>query len=128
MISSLYTALLAIIFIVLTLRTIKIRRRERISLGDGGNVELQRAIRAHGNFCETAPIALILLVLAEASGASSAILHICAIILLAGRTSHAFGISRQNSSFYFRVGGMVLTLSTIIILVIINITLFLLSY
>ncbi len=128
MISSLYAALLAIIFIVLTLRTIKIRRREKISLGDNGNVELQRAIRAHGNFCETVPIALILLVLAEASGASSAILHICAIILLVGRTSHAFGISSQNSSFYFRVGGMILTISSITILAALNILLFLMSY
>ncbi len=128
MISSLYAALLAIIFIVLTLRTIKIRRREKISLGDNGNVELHRAIRAHGNFCETVPIALILLVLAEASGASSAILHICAIILLVGRTSHAFGISSQNSSFYFRVGGMILTISSITILAALNILLFLMSY
>ena len=46
-VTPLYAALLVLWFLVLTLRVIHHRRTARVSLGDGGNTALQRAIRAH---------------------------------------------------------------------------------
>lgn len=69
MISSFYAAILALLIVWLSLRVIKLRRIKKVRLGDGGEPELQVAIRAQGNATEYVPISLILLVLLELSGA-----------------------------------------------------------
>lgn len=55
-----YTALLAAFYIFLSVRVVRIRRQEKVGIGDGNNVRLRRAIRAHGNFAEYVPLAVIL--------------------------------------------------------------------
>ena len=65
MIISTYAALLAFFYIYLSFNVIKVRRAEQISLGDNGNATLQRAVRAHANFMEYVPFALILLFVCE---------------------------------------------------------------
>jgi uncharacterized membrane protein YecN with MAPEG domain len=124
MISSLYASILALVFLFLTIRTVKLRRKFQVAIGDGENQILKRAIRAQGNFCETVPLALILLTLAEINGINPKIIHFCAIILLIGRLSHAFGISQENEKFKFRISGMVMTISSILILALTNIFVF----
>ena len=64
-ITALYAALLAGIFVILSVRVIAARRGSGAPLGDGGNPELLRRIRVQGNFSEYVPLALILLALAE---------------------------------------------------------------
>ena len=59
--------LLALVYLVLSIRVIKLRGQNSISLGDGGNEALQRAIRGHGNFAEYAPMGVLLLLIAELS-------------------------------------------------------------
>ena len=59
MITSLYTALLALILIFLSIKIIQNRRSAKISLGENGDDFLHRKIRAHGNFIEYTPIFLI---------------------------------------------------------------------
>ena len=120
MISSLYASLLAVIFLILTIKVVKIRKSAKVSIGDAGNLALQKAIRAQGNFCESTPIAVILLILAEASMASSLILHFCGIIFVLGRIFHAIAINSEKEDFRFRVGGMVLSLTSIILLILLN--------
>ncbi len=128
MVSSLYASILAVLFLILTIRVIKIRRSYKISLGDAGNLTLQKAIRAQSNFCETVTLAMIMLVLAETNGASNLALHFCASILVLGRISHAFGISAKKEDFRFRVCGMVLTFTSIITLTATNLILYFLSF
>lgn len=123
MISSLYASLLALVFLVLTARVIKLRKSLKISLGDDGNDYLQRAIRAQGNFSETVPLALLLIILAEANNLSPFFVHLCGITLLLGRIFHAYGIS-QKAHFRFRIGGMILTLSSVIVLLLLNLVLY----
>ncbi len=124
MIISLYAALLALMFVILTIRVIKIRRSQKVSLGDGGNLLLQRAIASQSNFSQSAPIFLILLLIAEAGGTNLIILHICGILFFFGRISHAYGISQEKENFRFRIGGMMATFGSIIILSLINLLLF----
>lgn len=97
---------------------IKLRRAKRIRLGDGGDPELQAAIRAQGNATEYVPLSLILLVLIELNHAHAALLHLGGVVLVAGRMAHARGLLTDN--LRYRVLGMQLTLYTLIGLAILN--------
>ena len=65
LITPLYAALAAVILIVLALRVIGARRSRRVAIGDGADEDLARRIRAHGNFAEYTPLALVLILLLE---------------------------------------------------------------
>lgn len=110
-----YAALLALIFVGLSVRTLRMRRKLRVAVGDAGNEVMLRAMRAHSNFAEYVPIGLILFFLVEAGGASSWLVHGLGICLLAGRVVHAFGLSRVPEPAGWRTVGMALTLSSIIV-------------
>lgn len=109
-----YVALLALLFSVLSIRTIRLRRTLKISVGDAGNQTMLRAMRVHSNFSEYVPICLILLIAMEARGGNALLIHALCIALLIGRVSHAFGVSQANENYRFRVFGMAMTLTTII--------------
>jgi uncharacterized membrane protein YecN with MAPEG domain len=118
MLSSIYAGLLAFWIVWLSLRVIKLRRAKRIRLGDGGDPELQAAIRAQGNATEYVPLSLILLVLLELNHAHAALLHLSGVVLVAGRMAHARGLLTDN--LRYRVLGMQLTLYTLIGLAVLN--------
>jgi len=108
-ITLLYAALLTLLYLVLTFRTILLRGKMRVALGDGGSPALQRAIRAHANFAEYAPFAIVLLFLVEAAGAGIMMIHALGLALLVGRLLHALGVSRLREPLPLRQAGMVLT-------------------
>lgn len=110
---ALYAGLLALLYLVLTFRTIVLRGRLRVTLGDGGNEALQRAIRAHANFGEYVPLALVLQLLLASTGASATLLHGLGAALLLGRLMHALGVSRVPEPLPLRMAGMVLTTGTL---------------
>lgn len=107
MISGLYAALLGLIFLGLTHYVIAGRRQYKIALGDGGNDDLATRIRIHGNFAETVPLALILMMLAEMQGVPLLALHAMGLMLITGRVAHIAGLRRP--SLRWRIVGMVLT-------------------
>jgi uncharacterized protein len=104
-----YAALLALLYVGLGVRVIRLRRSEKVALGDGGRQSLQRAMRVHANFAEYVPLALILLALAEITGATGLALHGLGFALLIGRAVHAYGVSQAEEDYRFRVAGMALT-------------------
>ena len=114
--AALYVGLFGLLLIVLSMRVSLVRRAARVSLGDGDNEILKRRIRAHGNFVEFVPIALLLLALAEHTGMGTLFIHIFGIILLLGRIAHAYGISQEREPFTFRMVGTLATLGVIAIL------------
>ncbi len=114
--AALYVGLFGLLLIVLSMRVSLVRRDARVSLGDGDNEILKRRIRAHGNFVEFVPIALLLLALAEHTGMGTLFIHIFGIILLVGRIAHAYGISQERETFAFRMVGTLATLGVIAIL------------
>lgn len=109
-ITSFYAALVALVFLILSARVILYRNRNRLSLGDEGDRELLKRIRAQGNCAEYAPIGLILLALTEVQGAPALAVHALGFTFLAGRAIHGWGFSRSHSALRPRVLGMVLTL------------------
>lgn len=110
---ALYAALLALLFIALSVRTIRLRRRLRIAVGDAGNVEMLRAMRVHSNFAEYVPLALLLLYFTEISGAPWPLVHVLGSALLLGRVVHAYGVSQAHENFRYRVFGMATTFGTL---------------
>ncbi len=110
----LYAALLAILFVYLSIRIIGIRRRLQIGLGHADNPELLRAIRVHANFAEYVPFALVLILLVELSAAHPWFVHALGCTLLVARLAHAYGVSQQPENFRIRVVGMVMTFAVLL--------------
>jgi len=110
-----YASLLALGFIVLSIRVMMVRRQEKVALGDGDNPRLRRAICAHSNFAHYVPLALLLLAFVEMAEAPNLLTHVLCLLLLIGRCLHAYGISATEGRPGFRTWGMVLTLASILL-------------
>jgi uncharacterized membrane protein YecN with MAPEG domain len=106
MIIAFWTLPLTLIFLWLSFRVIRYRRAERIPLGSGGNAALERAVRAHANFAEIVPFAVLLQILAEWGGAWPWLLHALGALLVAARLSHGLGLVQDPEDYRFRVFGM----------------------
>jgi len=119
MITSIYASLAVLLIVKLTLSVIKLRRKNQISVGDGGNEALQLAIRTHANSLEYIPITLLLLLTLELNGAPKILIHILGFTLLVGRIFHAVGLPAKNLKR--RVLGMQITIYLLIALAILNI-------
>ena len=113
-ITALYAGALALMYLFLTFRTLNYRRTQQVEIGDGGNKQLLRRIRVHGNFAEYVPIALLLMGFAESLHLSSTGLHVIGLLLLAGRMVHAYGLSQTPHILPMRAGGMVATMLAIL--------------
>ena len=112
-ITALYTAALGALFLLLSIRTIRQRRRAQVAVGDGADPGLARAMRAHANFAEYVPLTLLLMLFVESGGAAGVWVHLLGLLLLAGRAVHAWGISQPQEDFRFRVTGMSLTFTAL---------------
>jgi uncharacterized membrane protein YecN with MAPEG domain len=112
-VTMLYAGLAALMLLVLSFRVIAVRRDARVGLGDGGIERLQQRIRAHANFAEYVPLALILMALIETSRVPSWPLHLIGIALLAGRAVHAWSLSAEN--LMGRTVGMSLTFAVLVV-------------
>ncbi len=109
----LYAALLALLYIFLSVRTIRLRRKLQVALGAGEHPEMLRAMRVHANFAEYVPLALILVCMVESQGTAAWLVHALGAALLIGRCLHAYGVSQVQETFAFRVSGMVLTFTVL---------------
>jgi uncharacterized membrane protein YecN with MAPEG domain len=121
LITSLITAVLTSIFIKLSFAVINLRRRNKVGLGNGGYDDLERAIRAQGNFAEYVPFGIILIACLELNGAPWWLVAIPGAALIVGRLIHAKGINIPPPDFSKRVLGMKLTFGTLISLVVLNV-------
>ena len=90
-----YAAVLGLLGALLTINVIINRVPARVHAGDGGVAGLAQAIRAHANFVEQAPIALIVIALAEAAGARTLVIHGLGAALLVSRLASALALSRS---------------------------------
>lgn len=93
LVTPLYASVLALLFIALSLRVIAARRASGVAIGINGNTGLERRARVHANFAEYVPLALVLMLMVEATGYSAWFNHALGASLIAGRILHAFGVS-----------------------------------
>jgi uncharacterized membrane protein YecN with MAPEG domain len=114
MVTTLYAGIFGLLYIAFSAYVIKGRFQYQVGLGDGGNDNMAKRIRAHANFIEYVPLALILILLAEFEGTSEIVIHMLGVTLIAGRLSHAMKLLDLVSLPKGREAGMVITFAVII--------------
>ena len=114
-VTPLYAGLLALWFLLLTLRVVQERHRTHIALGDGGDATLARRIRGQANFAEYVPLALLLLAILELSRFSIYVIHALGIALLVSRLLHGYAFAFRTQ---FRFGVFWGVLLTVVVLAI----------
>jgi uncharacterized membrane protein YecN with MAPEG domain len=107
-VTSLVAGVMAALMVMLSLSVSLRRRSTSTSFGDGDDRTLRRRIRAHGNFAENAPLALIVLGLVEYGGAASWLVWALGAGFLFSRVVHAAGMLTTSSPAP-RAVGMVVT-------------------
>jgi hypothetical protein len=109
-IAALYAGVNILILLVLAVLVVAGRRKHKITLGDGGNSDFNRAVRAHANAAEYIPAGLVgIVVLALMEPASPLwLLHAAGISLTTGRILHGVGLHAGTLNFG-RMFGMILT-------------------
>lgn len=109
MITLLYAGLCSILVVFLAVRVAQWRFRHKIGLGDGGDRELLKRVRAHANAIENMPLALILLGGMELNGYSDGLIHGFGAVLLVSRAAHAWGLSHSSGTSRGRLMGSLFT-------------------
>ena len=118
MTTAIYASLLAIWLVFLSFRVIALRGSPVFAflhINTDDEEMLQRAIRAHGNLTEYAPMMLILMYLLEQSNTDTSVLHALGLAFLVGRLMHGICFGFMRSSMPLRIGGTVLTLTPLLV-------------
>jgi uncharacterized protein len=107
--AALWTGLNLVLLLALSVRVVRLRRKHRVEIGDGGRTDLALAVRAFGNATEYVPAAIGAIAVLALVGAPVLLVHAAGLLLFAGRLSHAFGLSRSGEASLPRAVGIVLT-------------------
>jgi uncharacterized membrane protein YecN with MAPEG domain len=105
--SIIFTTILLIFFLCLSVHAAMTRRKSKIPLGEEKNENLIRAVRAHGNFLEYTPLFIISFIMLEFLLADTKYLIGVAAFFLLGRFFHAYSMFAKKG--LFRMLGMMLT-------------------
>jgi len=100
------TAVCAVLLAFLALRVSILRTKFKVALGDGGQPELLRAIRAHGNNIEHIPIFLLTSFGYEALAGSTTALALLDALFVIARILLALGLSRSAINRLRRAGAI----------------------
>jgi uncharacterized membrane protein YecN with MAPEG domain len=110
MITLFYAGLCTLLVLVLAGRVMARRLSHKIGIGDGGDHEMIKRVRAHANAVEYLPLALLLLGGMELNGYPDTVIHGFGATLLVSRLLHAWGLSRSSSASPGRFVGILFTL------------------
>ncbi len=113
-ITALYAGILAIMLMALSIWVITRRGKHKVGIGDGGNPDMQRAMRVQGNFVEYVPICLILIAVLESTNASAYGLHALGVVLVLSRGLHAIGLAGSAGTSVGRFIGTVGTFTVLL--------------
>ena len=109
-----YAAVLGLLFVFLSVRTLRLRRQLRIAIGTADSQQMLRATRVHANFAEYAPFTLLLAFMLEFQEANDVLVHALCLSLLVGRMTHAYGVSKEAENYSYRVFGMAMTFAALV--------------
>lgn len=113
-VTAIYAALLGLMLLFLKFRVIAARRRLKVDVLDGGERDVTRRMRVHGNFAEHVPIALILMAVVEVNGAEAWNVHALGVVLVIARILHAHGLENIPGKSFGRAAGVLGTTAVII--------------
>ncbi len=106
--AALWSGLLVLLMVILSIRVVMARRSNRILLGDGGNAQVALAGRVFGNASEYIPVGIAALVALTALGLPAYAIHAVGGTLFLGRLVHCVSLSDKKPTAG-RVLGMALT-------------------
>lgn len=106
--AALWSGLLVLLMVILSIRVVMARRSNRILLGDGGNAQVALAGRVFGNASEYIPVGIAALVALAALGLPAYAIHAVGGTLFLGRLVHCVSLSDKKPTTG-RVLGMALT-------------------
>ena len=112
---------MAFIIVALGINVTVHRVKLGVPLGDGGNPQMLRMIRLHGNAVEYIPLALVLMLAYEINGGWHTALHIIGIALVAGRLIQTWAMWSTEIVGAGRGTGQTLTWLSIAALAVLNI-------
>jgi hypothetical protein len=109
-IAGLYVGMNALLLLVLAY-IVGSRRgaQKQLQPGDMGDAALTRAIRAHGNYVEYAPMVLLILLVMALLGFKPVILHIYGAVFTLGRVVGAVGMMQTRHPNALRFAGNAVT-------------------
>ena len=107
--AGLWSGLLILVMIVLSVRVVMTRRQQRVILGDGGDEVMIVAARRFGNAAEYTPVAIGALVLLALLGWQAWVVHLIGGAFFLGRVIHPLGLAFGKGPPPARVIGMTLT-------------------
>ena len=93
----------------------RVRMREKISVGDGGNEGLSRRMRAQLNFAENTPFVLVLIAALELAGKGGLWLSLVGGAYMLARVLHGLGMDGGQWQ-WARMVGIVTTMLTHVVL------------
>lgn len=108
-VTSLYAALLGLMILWLALRVVRLRRAQKVGLGDGGDTKVEHAMRVMSNFTEYVPIALVLIVLLELNSTPGWMIHVFGAALVLARLYHLQGFGGNSGISKGRFFGTLVT-------------------
>ena len=108
-ISMTFAAVAALINIWLMIRCGRVRTKEQVMVGDGGNEAVIRRTRAHSNYIESTAFVLVLLFLIELAVGPAIWLWAVGGVYFGGRIAHAIGMDGVMNA---RFAGTLITLLT----------------
>lgn len=111
----LYTGLFCLLMLVLKGNVGRVRAREKIGFGDGGNEPMQRALRVQGNAVEDVPVVLVGLIGLGALTAPALLIHILGASFLLGRVLHAVGLGGSSGGSPGRMFGTLISLIVMLV-------------
>ena len=98
------------------LNVVRCRLGKQISLGDGNDKDVERAIRIHSNFIEYVPLILILFYFYEIISLSSSLVFFLGTSLLLARALHIVGMLKPRGWFILRQLGAGVTFSVLLVI------------
>jgi uncharacterized protein len=97
-ISLISAALAALLNLWLAVRCGRARASGKVLHGDGGDVALQRHMRAQANYVEYTPFALLLILLLDLADQDGWLLGLSALAYFAGRILHPLGMQADHAA------------------------------
>jgi hypothetical protein len=117
--AALWIGLNVLFLIYVSMRVGQARMKNKVSLGDGGNDAMVRAIRTQGNYVEYAPAALLGLFALAQLGAGATVIHALGAAFLVARVAHLLGLGLgvwPAGRFVGTLGTMLTLLATAVLL------------
>ena len=99
-----FAAAFGLLNLWLAIRVSRLRGVSKVSVGHGDVPIMEAGMRAHANFNENIPIALILMLLIELNVGPARGLWAIGALLVVGRVLHPFGMDRPYPNPYRQVG------------------------